>query len=137
MSDLIQFLQRAVQTRSYSDQEGDMAHLLVEEMKKLGFDQAEIDATGNVVGRMGSGPKIIHFDGHMDTVQVNDGPEWAAAPLLRPDRGRPAVGPGQRGHEGAACAPPSMPPPTPGTGDCWRARPSMSPGQCARNTATG
>ena len=40
MSDLSQFLQRAVQTRSYSDQEGDMAHLLVEEMKKLGFDQA-------------------------------------------------------------------------------------------------
>ena len=81
MSDLIQFLQRAVQTRSYSDQEGDMAHLLVEEMKKLGFDQAEIDATGNVVGRMGSGPKIIHFDGHMDTVQVNDGPEWQQPPF--------------------------------------------------------
>lgn len=75
-SELIQFLQKAVQTQSYSDEEGPMAELLVAEMSKLGFDEAVIDSTGNVVGRIGDGPTIIHFDGHMDTVRVNDPEDW-------------------------------------------------------------
>ncbi len=40
------------------------------------YDLAEIDSVGNVVGRIGNGKTIIHFDGHMDTVQVNDADQW-------------------------------------------------------------
>ncbi|MEL7622370.1 MAG: YgeY family selenium metabolism-linked hydrolase [Clostridiales bacterium] len=79
--ELIKFCQAAVQTRSYSDEEGDMAELLVEEMKKVGFDEVYIDRVGNAVGRIGNGPTIIHFDGHMDTVQVNDADEWEQPPF--------------------------------------------------------
>ena len=78
---LIDFLQRAVRTRSYSDEEGPMAELVVAEMKKLGYDEAYIDKTGNAVGRIGCGPKVIHFDGHMDTVQVNDPEDWEHDPF--------------------------------------------------------
>ncbi len=65
---LLKFVQKAIQTRSYSDKEGEMADLIKTEMEALEYDEVVIDATGNVVGRMGHGPKIIHLDSHMDTV---------------------------------------------------------------------
>lgn len=78
---LIRFYRLGVQTKSYSDEEGDYAKLILETMKKLGFDEAYIDPAGNVVGRVGDGPKVIHFDSHMDTVQVNDPEAWIAPPF--------------------------------------------------------
>ena len=50
---LIDFARRAVQTRSYSDEEGAFAACIQAEMEKLGYDEAFIDSTGNVVGRIG------------------------------------------------------------------------------------
>ena len=78
---LIDFYRQAIRTRSYSDEEGDMARLMEAEMKELGFDEAYIDSTGNVVGRVGNGPKVIHFDSHMDNVRVNDPEEWIVPPF--------------------------------------------------------
>lgn len=79
--DLIKFVQKAVQTRSYSDEEGELARLIAETMRGLGYDEVRIDSVGNVVGRIGSGKTVIHFDGHMDTVQVNDAGEWQVPPF--------------------------------------------------------
>jgi len=78
---LIEFYQKAIATRSYSDEEGDMARLLLAKMKELDFDDVWIDPTGNVVGRVGGGPTVIHFDSHMDTVRVDDPDAWAAPPF--------------------------------------------------------
>ena len=78
---LVDLAVRAVQTRSYSDEEGDFARLLLAEMKALDFDEAYIDRVGNVVGRVGDGPVVIHFDGHMDTVEVNDAELWEVPPF--------------------------------------------------------
>ena len=78
---LIAFAQKAVQTRSYSDEEGNFANLIINEMKKLGYDEVLIDTTGNVVGRIGNGPTIIHFDSHMDTVKADNPDEWEHAPF--------------------------------------------------------
>lgn len=78
---LLDFVQRAIQTRSYTDEEGDLAKLVKAEMEKLGYDEALIDSTGNVVGRIGDGPTIIHFDSHLDTVQVNDAELWEVPPF--------------------------------------------------------
>jgi putative selenium metabolism hydrolase len=79
--DLIKFVQKTIQIRSYSDEEGAIANLIKDEMEKIGFDEVFIDSTGNVVGRIGNGPKIIHFDGHLDTVQVNDAENWKVPPF--------------------------------------------------------
>ncbi len=79
--DLLAFVQAAIQTRSYSDEEGDFAALIKTEMEKLGYDEAFIDSTGNVVGIIGNGPVKIHFDSHMDTVKVNDPDEWQLPPF--------------------------------------------------------
>lgn len=79
--DLLDFAVRAVQTRSYSDEEGDFARLILAEMRALRYDEAFIDSAGNVVGRLGEGGKVLHFDSHMDTVQVNDAEAWAVPPF--------------------------------------------------------
>ena len=42
--DLIKFVQKAVQTRSYSDEEGELARLIAETMRGLGYDEVKIDS---------------------------------------------------------------------------------------------
>lgn len=79
--ELIKFVQKSVQTRSYSDEEEAIAKVIVDEMQKLNFDEVFIDSTGNVIGRIGNGPTIIHFDSHMDTVQIHDPEEWQYPPF--------------------------------------------------------
>ena len=51
-NDLIDFYRNAIRTRSYSNQEGDIAVLILKEMEKLGYDECYIDRVGNVVGRV-------------------------------------------------------------------------------------
>ena len=68
--DLISFAQKIVQTRSYTCQEGDVAHLVMAKMQELGYDEVTMDEVGNVVGRIGEGEAALLFDGHMDTVGV-------------------------------------------------------------------
>jgi putative selenium metabolism hydrolase len=46
------------------------------EMDKLGFDRTWFDRMGNVVGRIGDGPRTILFDSHLDTVGVGDPDAW-------------------------------------------------------------
>ncbi|MCD8121684.1 MAG: YgeY family selenium metabolism-linked hydrolase [Clostridiales bacterium] len=79
--ELIACYRDAIRIRSYSDEEGEVARMLVERMKALDFDEAYIDRTGNVVGRVGNGPRVVHFDSHMDNVQVNDPEDWIAPPF--------------------------------------------------------
>jgi putative selenium metabolism hydrolase len=79
--ELIQFIQMAVQTKSYSNEEEAIANILISEMKKLNYDEAFIDSTGNVIGKIGSGPMIVQFDSHMDTVQIHDPEEWEFPPF--------------------------------------------------------
>ena len=79
--ELLEFYRQGIRTRSYSDEEGDYARLILGKMKDLGFDEAWIDPAGNVVGKVGNGSKIIHFDSHMDTVWVNNESEWDAPPF--------------------------------------------------------
>lgn len=79
--EMLTFLQKAIQTQSYSDEEGPLAELIKEEMQRIGYDEAFIDSTGNVVGKIGNGPNIIHFDSHMDTVRVNDAEHWKVPPF--------------------------------------------------------
>lgn len=78
---LIAFAQKSVQTESFTNSEEAFARLVLAEMEALGFDDAFIDSTGNVVGRIGNGPVVIHFDSHMDTVEVHDADDWIHPPF--------------------------------------------------------
>ncbi|HRA00420.1 MAG TPA: YgeY family selenium metabolism-linked hydrolase [Thermoflexales bacterium] len=80
-NDLIAFCQKLVQTQSYSGHEEPVIRLAEQKMKALGFDEVVIDSMGNLLGRIGNGPKSILFDSHLDTVEVNDADKWAVPPF--------------------------------------------------------
>jgi putative selenium metabolism hydrolase len=49
---------------------------VAEEMKKVGFDEVQIDPFGNVIGRIGYGKRIIAYDAHVDTVGIGNPDTW-------------------------------------------------------------
>ena len=58
-----------------------MAQKLVEQMKAARFDEVTVDGLGNVIGRVGSGKRVIAFDGHIDTVEVGNPANWSFDPF--------------------------------------------------------
>ncbi len=74
------FLRDLIAIPSESCQEEGVIKRTIEEMKKLGFDKAEIDPQGNALGWMGTGEKIIAFDGHIDTVGIGNIANWEHDP---------------------------------------------------------
>ncbi len=78
---LLEFYLGGLRIPSFSDEEGPYARYIVAEMQRLGYDEAYIDPAGNAVGRVGDGPRVIHFDSHMDTVRVTDANAWDAPPF--------------------------------------------------------
>ncbi len=80
---LIAFCQHALQTKSYTGNEGAVAELFRAQMAALGFDRAWIDEAGNVIGEIKGGlpgPRLL-FDGHLDTVEVSDLEKWTTDPF--------------------------------------------------------
>lgn len=78
---LVKFLQDLIRIPSLSSQEGRVAKRIAAEMKKLKYDEVTIDPQGNVIGRIGSGKKVIALDGHIDTVDVGDLAAWKTDPF--------------------------------------------------------
>jgi LysW-gamma-L-lysine carboxypeptidase len=64
----IDLLEQCVRIPSLSRQEAEVATFLVQEMHARGFDRSFVDAAGNAVGVIGTGPRQIVLLGHMDTV---------------------------------------------------------------------
>lgn len=76
--EVVKFTQKLVQTPSISGEEGRLADLLIEEMKKLGYDEVFRDDQGNVFGIINGieeGPTIM-YNSHMDHVSPGDPANW-------------------------------------------------------------
>ncbi len=65
---LVRFAQQLVATPSLPEQEAAVADLIVAELERLGYRDIERDEQGNVVGRIGTGPNRLMFNGHVDHV---------------------------------------------------------------------
>lgn len=76
-----QNLSKLVKIKSLSLQEKDVQLELKRQMIEAGFDEVMIDGLGNVIGRIGNGPKKIAFDAHMDTVDVGNRTNWEFDPF--------------------------------------------------------
>lgn len=74
------FLRDLIAIPSESCHEEGVIKRTIEEMEKLGFDKTEIDPQGNALGWMGTGSKIIAFDGHIDTVGIGNLSNWEQDP---------------------------------------------------------
>jgi len=78
---MIAFLRDIVAIPSLSGQEEPVVKRIAQEMSQVGFDEVRIDALGNVLGRIGNGPRVIAFDAHVDTVDVSDPDRWQCDPF--------------------------------------------------------
>ncbi len=75
-SDIVQFLRDLIAIPAESGHEQPVIERIRQEMQKVGFDEIRIDGMGNILGRIGSGKRIIMMDSHTDTVGVGDVREW-------------------------------------------------------------
>ncbi|MCK9997434.1 MAG: YgeY family selenium metabolism-linked hydrolase [Candidatus Krumholzibacteria bacterium] len=78
---IISFLRDIVALPSLSGKEEAVVRRVAEEMHDVGFDEVIIDPLGNVLGRIGNGPRVIAFDAHLDTVDVTDRDQWECDPF--------------------------------------------------------
>jgi putative selenium metabolism hydrolase len=102
--DLLDFTQSLVRAKSLSGQEEAAIRLAADKMKALDFDEVEIDGMGNLLGRIGSGPKSILFDSHLDVVDVNDAELWERTPFSGAIEGGRLHGRGSADMKGGAAA---------------------------------
>jgi len=79
-SDMTKFLRDLIAIPSESCEEEGVIRRIKAEMEKVGFDKAEIDPEGNVLGWMGHGEKIYAYDAHIDTVGIGNKDNWTFDP---------------------------------------------------------
>ncbi len=79
--DIITFLRELCAIPSMDSLIGPVGERAQAEMRRLGFDEVWFDSMGNTLGRIGSGPRKILFDSHIDTVGIGDPAEWQWDPF--------------------------------------------------------
>lgn len=92
-----------ISRKSYSGEEKEIADFIADYCSKLGFDEVIIDDYGNVIcGIHGNRPgKRILFDGHIDTVPVEDETKWHSNPFVPEIRDGRLYGRGASDMKGA------------------------------------
>jgi succinyl-diaminopimelate desuccinylase len=80
--EILGLCQDMVKIPSLSGDEGALAEFILDAMRQLDYDQAWMDAAGNVIGvvKGGDGPKTM-FNGHMDVVDAGDPDVWEHPPF--------------------------------------------------------
>ena len=79
---IVQFLRELCAIPSMESQIGPVGERAAAEMRALKFDEVRFDKMGNILGRIGSGPRSIVFDSHIDTVGVGDPTAWGWDPFV-------------------------------------------------------
>ena len=74
-------LSELIKVKSLSCEEEQVQLVLKKQMEGAGFDEVRIDGLGNVIGRIGTGKRILALDGHMDTVDLGNPDQWSFNPL--------------------------------------------------------
>lgn len=77
----VALLRDLIRIPSLSSDEQVVVERLRQEMTSLGFDEVLTDPFGSVIGRIGSGRKVIVYDSHIDTVNVGSRSEWRTDPF--------------------------------------------------------
>ena len=79
--ELVQFLRDIIAVPSFCGKEGDVIQRIKLEMEEIGFDEIIVDDLGNLLGRIGNGPRVLAIDGHCDTVEVGNPDLWSVDPF--------------------------------------------------------
>ncbi|MFW9923524.1 MAG: YgeY family selenium metabolism-linked hydrolase [Candidatus Thorarchaeota archaeon] len=78
---IVNLLRRLIQTPSITGNEGRIIALLEKEMIEFGFDEVFVDDMGNLIGKIGSGSKVLAIDAHVDTVEIGNLDDWKYSPF--------------------------------------------------------
>ena len=78
---ILTFMREICAIPSMESQIGAVGERIAVEMRKLGYDEVRFDRMGNIFGRIGSGPRTIVYDSHIDTVGVGDPASWGWDPF--------------------------------------------------------
>ncbi len=104
-SRMVNFLRDIVAIPSESAQEKKVIARIRKEMKDLGcFERVWTDPMGNLLARVGRGPRLIAIDAHIDTVGVGDPSEWKHDPYAGKNAGGIVYGRGAGDQKGAVPA---------------------------------
>lgn len=76
-----QFMREICAIPSMNSQIKEVGERIAVEMRALGFADVRFDKMGNILGRVGSGPRVIVYDSHIDTVGVGDPQAWGWDPF--------------------------------------------------------
>ncbi len=79
--DMVRFMREIVAIPSTDGNIKAVGERVAEEMERLGFDEVRFDKMGNILGRIGSSPKVLVYDSHLDTVGIGDPDEWQWDPF--------------------------------------------------------
>jgi putative selenium metabolism hydrolase len=77
----IDFLRDLVTVPSPSRGERLACERVMQEMQELGYQDVHLDEMGNVLGRFGSGARVVAFDAHVDTVGITNPTSWKYDPF--------------------------------------------------------
>jgi putative selenium metabolism hydrolase len=78
---LEQFLREICAIPSMDSQIGPVGERIAREMRALDYDEVRFDRMGNVLGRIGAGPRVLVYDSHIDTVGLGDRSSWGWDPF--------------------------------------------------------
>ena len=97
-------LSRMIQIPSLSGEEGPIIQLIGNLARDAGCDDVRVDGFGNLIARVGSGPRILAIDAHVDTVDTGDRSQWDDDPFSGRIAGGHVHGRGSVDQEGGAAA---------------------------------
>jgi len=100
----VEFLHDLVTLPSPSRGERLACERVLREMESLGFRDAHLDEMGNVIGRIGSGPRVLAFDAHVDTVGISNPTRWRHDPFRGIVSGGTLFGRGASDQKGGLAA---------------------------------
>lgn len=102
--DTATLLSRMVQIPSLSAEEEAVVREIASMCREAGFDEVRIDGLGNVLGRVGNGPRVLAIDAHIDTVDTGDRSLWDFDPFCGDIQDGHVLGRGTVDQEGGAAA---------------------------------
>ena len=79
--DLVNFVRDIIAIPSISGNEQKVIERIRQEMVDLGYEMTKVDGLGNLIGRIGTGKRIIALDGHCDVVDVGNPETWSVDPF--------------------------------------------------------
>ena len=81
-SDILSFFREIVAIPSMDSDIEAVGKRIGEEMTKLGYDEVFVDKYGSIVGKIGTGDKVLLYDTHIDTVGIGDPEQWEWDPFV-------------------------------------------------------